>query len=367
MSARERRGAWGRGTDRVGTGPGDPAGPGDPLDPRDPAGTLDLSGDDVLVPEPLELSARDRAAGSDREELLPAVVDALPGVARLAASTAYHTAAWGVGAYARTGRRLLRAAVDRDEAKALRRDVGEAAGAVAGLARALQAGVPLPQAVASLGDTVQEWVEPVVPASRQVPEDVRPPRDVLRDRGQELLRRSRDVWDTDTQHPAYERILGELAPDEARILVLLLKDGPQPSVDVRTGGPVGMVSSHLVAPGLTMIGARAGVRYLDQVPNYLNNLFRLGLVWLSKEPLSDPLRYQVLEAQPDVLEALHSVRFARVVRRSTHLTPFGEDFARRCFLSALEAGDADSGVVALPSHTAPPDSAPGPAEPPALG
>ena len=52
------------------------------------------------------------------------------------------------------------------------------------------------------------------------------------------------MWsDEDDGHPAYARILDELAPDEARILLLLLRSGPQPSVDVRTGGPVGMVSS----------------------------------------------------------------------------------------------------------------------------
>ena len=38
------------------------------------------------------------------------------------------------------------------------------------------------------------------------------------------------------------------------------------------------------------------------------------------------MEYQVLEAQPDVLEAMHSVRLAKVVRRSIHLTPFGQDF-----------------------------------------
>ena len=68
------------------------------------------------------------------------------------------------------------------------------------------------------------------------------------------------------------------------------------------------------------------------MPSYLNNLFRLGLVWFSREPLRDPLEYQVVEAQPDVLEAMHSVRFAKVVRRSIHLTPFGEDFCRTCLL-----------------------------------
>ena len=51
-----------------------------------------------------------------------------------------------------------------------------------------------------------------------------------------------------------------------------------------------------------MIGAEAGCRYLDRVPAYLNNLYRLGLIWFSREPLEDPLRYQVLEAQPEVTD-----------------------------------------------------------------
>ena len=129
-----------------------------------------------------------------------------------------------------------------------------------------------------------------------------------------MTRCSRDVWSDEEPHPAYVRILDELAPDEARILVHMLRSGPQPAVDVRTGGPVGMVSSTLVASGLTMIGARAGVRYADEVPAYLNNLFRLGLVWFSREQIEDPMDYQVLEAQPDVLEAMHSVRFPKLVR-----------------------------------------------------
>jgi hypothetical protein len=99
---------------------------------------------------------------------------------------------------------------------------------------------------------------------------------------------------------------------------------------VRTGGPVGMVSSSPVASGLNMIGARAGCRYVDEVPAYLNNLFRLGLIWFSTEQVTDPLEYQVLEAQPDVLAAMHSQRFTRLVRRSIHLTAFGINFCRTC-------------------------------------
>jgi hypothetical protein len=97
---------------------------------------------------------------------------------------------------------------------------------------------------------------------------------------------------------------------------------------------------------------------VERVPSYLNNLFRLGMVWFSRETLRDPLRYQVLEAQPDVLEAMRSVGYAKIVRRSIHLTPFGEDFCRVCL---IEGG----GTVELPEHSLPPEADKTP-QPPAL-
>ncbi len=109
-----------------------------------------------------------------------------------------------------------------------------------------------------------------------------------------------------------------------------------------------------------MIGARAGCRYVDRVPSCLNNLFRLGLVWFSRETLRDPLPYQVLEAQPEVLDAIHSVRQAKVVRRSIHLTPFGEDFCRVCL--SEDGADTITAGPAYPAHSSPPrtDRAPQP-------
>ncbi|MGH3969788.1 MAG: Abi-alpha family protein, partial [Mycobacterium sp.] len=122
----------------------------------------------------------------------------------------------------------------------------------------------------------------------------------LRERGDHLLDRSADVDDADGPHPAYQRILPELAPDEARILRLLAVSGPQPSVDVRTARPLGR-GVETIAAGLTMIGELVGCRHVERTHAYLNNLNRLGLVWFSKEPVS-PGRYQVIEVQPAVLE-----------------------------------------------------------------
>ncbi|HWI42681.1 MAG TPA: Abi-alpha family protein [Nocardioides sp.] len=285
----------------------------------------------------------------------PTVVDSLPGLARVAGSAALHTAGWGVRTTARNWMRVGRAVTSRDEAASLIREVGSYVGTVGEIARQVADGVPVGTALLRAGESLGGAVD----RERERPRETPPPvvdgqviasrSATLRERGNDLLARSRDVWSQDERHPAFDRILDELAPDEARVLVMLLRDGPQPSVDVRTGGPVGMVSSQLIAPGLNMVGARAGLRYLEQVPSYLNNLFRLGLVWFSREPVRDHLEYQVLEAQPDVLAALHSVKFAKVVRRSIHLTPFGEEFTKLALVDELTAGSGD-----LPEHGAPP-------------
>jgi hypothetical protein len=300
--------------------------------------------------------AEDRRNGS----FASSTVEALPGLARVAATLWLHSAEWAVATSLRESLRLLDAATSPSKAAQLIQDAR-------GAARRLF--IDLIE-LANLDETLRD-AGPAVDVARKVADAVPfAPREEgkarngdqassngkrngvprsLREEGEQLLRRSRDVHYEEAAHPAYERILSELAPDEGRILRLMLLNGPQPSVDIRTGGPTGLVKSRLIAPGLSMIGARAGCRYVDRVPSYLNNLFRLGLIWFSRETLNDPGRYQVLEAQPDVLEAIHSVGHAKVVRRSVHLTPFGEDFCRVCLTP--ETGALDE----LPRHSLPPE------------
>jgi hypothetical protein len=276
-----------------------------------------------------------------REAMMSDSMAVLPGLARVAGSAYLNAVGWGARTAWATSARVAKASTDATEAAELVREVLRAAEVIRETTVAVAHGVPVAEAIATASES---FVEAVV---RHVEEEEVTARS-LRERGAELLERSRDVNREEDAHPAFGRILDEVAPDEARVLLLLLRGGPQPSVDVRTGGPVGMVNSQLLAPGLSMIGMRAGVRRGDQVPAYLNNLFRLGLIWFSKEPLRDAEEYQVVEAQPDVLAALHSVKFAKVVRRSIHLTPFGEDFCRACLVDETTAADAD-----FPEHEVP--------------
>lgn len=266
-------------------------------------------------------------------------LEAIPGIARLAANAWWHTTEFAVTTSVKATRRLLQAATSPESAATLASDLQSTA---RGYARDFIGITELDERVRSAAPRTTSAVQAMAsavsrpstngaeaPALPQVSE-AEVVRAQLRRRGQALLRQSSDVRYEEDAHPAYERILDELAPDEGRILRLLMLEGPQPAVDVRTGGPIGLLNSELVAPGLSMIGPRAGVRYQERVHSYFNNLHRLGLVWFSRETLPDAHRYQVIEAQPDVLAAMASVRFAKIVRRSIHLTPFGVDFCRDC-------------------------------------
>lgn len=256
------------------------------------------------------------------------LVAAGPGLVRLAAGVSWRVSTWAMHSSVSAASRLLRAAVEGESVATVTSEVVEIARDQA-------------RELLGFGGNARAREAP----HREVHDRIHSA-EHLRRRGEQLLAASADVHYVERNHPAYDRILDDLAPDEARILRLLHLQGPQPSVDVRTTGtPVVQVGSELIAPGLSMIGAHAGVRYVDRVQSYLNNLHRLGLVWFSREPIPDLLRYQVLEAQPDVGEALRRARRGKTIRRSIHLTPFGEDFCRVCIVPVDPPEGTDSAAT----------------------
>jgi hypothetical protein len=150
----------------------------------------------------------------------------------------------------------------------------------------------------------------------------------LRQQAVELLHQSADVHFEDGAHPAYARILLELAPDEIRILRLLANEGPQAAVDVHSLALIR--SGQLVADRLNMVGDVAGTRHPERCSVYLDNLCRLGLIQFAAKPLDDQIAYQVLEAQPHVLATIKQTGRAKTIQKSIRLTPFGEDFCQVC-------------------------------------
>jgi Abortive infection alpha len=247
------------------------------------------------------------------------MLDESRAVARSAAGAWVQATSWGLGMSVRVGARLARAAVNPDSAFELVRDARGYVREVLG--------------VAALDRRVAEMTSVDERPDRGLKESA------LRAQGAELLRESADLEYDDDAHPAFARILEELAPDEARILRLLITEGPQPAVDVRSASLIG-VGAEDVASGLNMIAPQAGCRRPERSKAYLHNLERLGLVWFSDEPLEDLIRYQVLEAQPEVMDALRSATRAKSVHRSVRLTPFGREFCEVCL--PLDTAEIDA-------------------------
>lgn len=246
--------------------------------------------------------------------------------AGLAAGTVVRGGQWAVGTTYEVTREITQAALDGESSaeiaertgNALRSIARSALGVTEGSVREIVSYVPT-----SNGPTSQQALA-VGPYLRSASTEE------LRRRGDALLARSADVYFTEDVHPAYDRILDELAPDEARILRFMALNGPQPSVDVRTNRPLG-IGSELVQGDLTSVPEQAGVRYPDRARSYLINLNRLGLTLTSDDPVVLS-RYMVLEVQPVVEAALKKAgRAPKIVRKSLRLTEFGEDFCRTCF------------------------------------
>jgi Abortive infection alpha len=276
-----------------------------------------------MVDDHRELSAR--AAGGARPDggarLSPRAAANLardiPGVARVFASLYWRTLSWTVGSSVNVGAHVAKRTLSGDSPVAIAHDATAELRAIAG------------RLLGSAPDDSD------VAARREAEKDSASAN--LRALGTALLQQSADVGFDEGMHPAYVRILSEMSPDEARILRLLTQKGPQPTVDVRTNRPFG-IGSELVASGLSMIGEHAGCRDVERTSAYLNNLFRLGLVWFSRESV-DPQRYQLVEAQPKVVGAMKRAgRSPKTVHRSINLTAFGLDFCRTC----LPLGDLNS-------------------------
>jgi hypothetical protein len=272
------------------------------------------------------------------------LIAAAPGLVRLSAAMWWRATEWGITTSVRGGRRVLRAAANGDSLSDL---LGDAREELTEYVRSVLE-------IAAPDDDRWRESEHDGPRERPGAHDDSNRRngraddtdEALRERGAELMRRSADVHTDEGTHPAFSLVLENLAPDEGRILRLLAVEGPQAAVDIRTSPPLG-IGSEMVASGMNMIGREAGTRDPDRVHAYLGNLYRLGLIWFSRESLDEQGPYQVLEAQPEVQVAMSEAGRTRTVRRSIHLTAFGKEFCTTCL--PLDTGEIDALPRSSPS------------------
>lgn len=109
----------------------------------------------------------------------------------------------------------------------------------------------------------------------------------LRDMYAALLATAMDSETARNARPAFVEVLRQLTPDEARIVRWMALNG---SVHVyslltevkvaNTDGPGWRTTHKAGREDLWLIGQNAGCAYLDLVPSYMDNIFRLGIASL---------------------------------------------------------------------------------------
>lgn len=296
----------------------------------------------------------DRPEQTEAEMDLPSL-NAIPGLARIAAGAWWHGATWGVGTALGATKRVAEAATSGESANQLLEEIRDET--LSNLRRAL--------AVVEDGGAPETATDAFRAYTGETSEDERKRTSVesLRARGADLLERAAEVSDHDVAvHPGFGQIVDQLAPDEARVLKLLVNDGAQPIVYINKAGPMG-IGARTVARRLSLIGREAGCLHPELVPAYLDNLVRLGLASIRQEPVGDEREYQVVEAQPEVVEAMESVGggplfSAQSARKSVHITEFGKAFCQVCFPPGHLTGEFEAIEIDPTGEVIPPEMEP---------
>ncbi|MCU1681393.1 MAG: hypothetical protein JWQ81_2132 [Amycolatopsis sp.] len=145
----------------------------------------------------------------------------------------------------------------------------------------------------------------------------------------ELLNRSIGFGRERAKEYLYAIILRQLTPDEARILSALSDGSPFPLIDVAERAGVGG-TGRIVLRNASTVGKAAGVSLNDQVPSYLTRLIGLGLADIDEEAPSLETQYEILMTDETVRQAEASIKRAKLIRRTVHISRLGAQFWEAC-------------------------------------
>ena len=137
-----------------------------------------------------------------------------------------------------------------------------------------------------------------------------------------LLTRSLEQNPDESRQEFHAALLGQLVPDEARIVASLAQLGPAPHVAVYRRGTDELLLEHA-----SMIGRKAAVTLPSLTSQYVTRLTVLGVVEVGPEDVDDKRGYEVLMGDREVLAAMKTGARgkipARVVRGTVRLSPRG--------------------------------------------
>ena len=157
----------------------------------------------------------------------------------------------------------------------------------------------------------------------------------------ELLDASRGTDQEAIEQDFFVRLLRQLNPSEARILVLMADGSVWPMVHVNAGALPGMGSQRVLSYA-SSVGKEAGVLLRAQVPNFIAHMFALGLISVGGEAKGLEPDYEILEADTLVRDAMAHVeddrgQYANIERCTIRLSEFGEAL---CAIALLPQGQS---------------------------
>jgi hypothetical protein len=142
-----------------------------------------------------------------------------------------------------------------------------------------------------------------------------------------LLTRSMHDTPNDSRRTLHEVLVGELVPDEARILSALSDGSSFPLVHIAAPG-VGSYQK-LVLENASSVGRAAGVALPDRAHVYVSHLRRLGLVEAGPEDHSLKDEYDILLTEATVRAMIAATgkgpRGARIIRRTVRISDLGRE------------------------------------------
>lgn len=140
----------------------------------------------------------------------------------------------------------------------------------------------------------------------------------------ELLERGALQSSADAESALFAHLVRGLVPDEARIIAALGSRGWSPLVHIEPRRPE---DGHLALRNASLIGRQGGVTLVRRTPWYVARLLDTGLVSVTPARDDHPEDYEILLADPDVLDAIRAASRgplgARVNRQGLALSGMG--------------------------------------------
>jgi hypothetical protein len=148
-----------------------------------------------------------------------------------------------------------------------------------------------------------------------------------------LLEASTEQTKSQAQAAYYAMIVGNLLPDEARILSALSDRSVYPLLHIQSTSMIGL-GAVTVIEHISSVGKNAGVQWPEMTRGYVQRLLAAGLVEAGPEDYNLGSKYELLETDDVVRNALEQIRKggqrAQIKRRTLKISELGINLWEAC-------------------------------------